>query len=314
MHYLKRQRSRKNHLYEKTSSSIVASRKMGEKKMSVEKKNQKQKRVLEPNAIVFDKTWESPLSPNRFSRFKFGNQPFHSVTQFVEYKKANHFNKPEIAEEILQAKHPYGCLNLLDNIDDTKWAKNALKYAKIAVNKKFTVIPGYAKYLLATGNRPIYYNSENLFWGVSPANGEDNDWDNRNLKKGKIEVTGENQMGKIIMDLRSQLRSELQAAKVMKRRAAAQSNKIKEKQNNSNSETEEEEEKIESDNDEDDDNDDGGSSSSSGATGNRGEESGGDDDDDDDDDNEYESQPPPAKKKKNRKKVDFALPSKKQKR
>ena len=130
-----------------------------------------------------------------------GNDYFSSE-QFLQYKKAEFSGDMQTAAKILNAKESLQCKNLaksIRNVNEKEWENVACKIMKSGLRNKFLANPICKKTLLDTGNRKLGEATRNdLFWGtgVALSHGLATQWNN---------WTGQNNMGKLLEELRQEL-------------------------------------------------------------------------------------------------------------
>jgi len=130
-------------------------------------------------------------------------QEFANTEQAFMWLKAKHFEDEETAAKVLVTPDPREVKKLgrqVKGYDDAEWAKVRYSYM-MAVNLwKFTQIEEYRKELLATGDKIIVEASPyDKVWGVGLLEDDPLILDEKNWQ-------GENLLGKVCMDVRTQLR------------------------------------------------------------------------------------------------------------
>ena len=139
------------------------------------------------------------------SPFTKDGKTFNCSEQCFMYQKALLFDDQEIAQKILEAKHPRDQKALgrkVKNFDNDIWSKMS-KTLMYEVNKlKFTQTPGLLKQLMDTGNTEICETSPyDAIWGIGM---DDNHPDVNDKSKWK----GQNLLGEVLTQLREDLKKQ----------------------------------------------------------------------------------------------------------
>lgn len=144
------------------------------------------------DAIFFFSHGLDPLNNWSAHTVKLWDKTFPSVEHGFHYRKFTE-TLPEVAAEILIAPSPWAAMQLERKHRDERradWQEVKVGIMTELVRAKVTQNDDVKACLLATGNKQIVENSPwDTFWGI----GEDG--------------SGQNQMGKILMQLRDELRS-----------------------------------------------------------------------------------------------------------
>ena len=128
------------------------------------------------------------------------NKLYHSVEQYFQHHKAEHFEKPDVATKILQAKYPSECKRIGDSIkeDNMDWTQAAKDAMLTGVKRKFTTNERCKSFLISTNDSILAEASSHKLWGTGlklddPANGTREKW------------PGQNCLGSILMEVRKEL-------------------------------------------------------------------------------------------------------------
>ena len=139
--------------------------------------------------------------------FKYGGRYFDNSEQFMMYHKVMMFGKDELAEQIMKTSDPAVCKKIakqkFPEFDAGLWDKACQEIVKRGVKAKFAQNEDILKVLLGTGNALLAECSPyDKKWGIGIDIG---DPDRLNIAKWK----GQNLLGKILMDVREELRQEI---------------------------------------------------------------------------------------------------------
>ena len=139
--------------------------------------------------------------------FKYGGRYFDNSEQFMMYHKVMMFGKDELAEQIMKTSDPAVCKKIakqkFPEFDADLWDKTCQEIVKRGVKAKFAQNEDILKVLLGTGNALLAECSPyDKKWGIGIDIG---DPDRLNIAKWK----GQNLLGKILMDVREELRQEI---------------------------------------------------------------------------------------------------------
>ena len=139
--------------------------------------------------------------------FEYEGRYFDNSEQFMMYHKVMMFGKDELAEQIMQTSDPAVCKKIakqkFPEFDADLWDKACQEIVKRGVKAKFAQNEDILKVLLGTGNALLAECSPyDKKWGIGIDIG---DPDRLNIAKWK----GQNLLGKILMDVREELRQEI---------------------------------------------------------------------------------------------------------
>ena len=146
---------------------------------------------------------ESPLSNHHPATFQLNGLKYNSSEQYLMSEKAILFSDEETAHKIMVAKNPVVQKHLGKKVEkvrgysEQKWQNHAPKIMEKAINAKFSQNSSLKKWLLDTNQKHLMEASRDKFWGVGAS-----------LHDKKIlsqEWPGNNQLGKTLMKVRSQL-------------------------------------------------------------------------------------------------------------
>jgi ribA/ribD-fused uncharacterized protein len=131
-----------------------------------------------------------PLNNWSANAVKIWGQTFPTVEHGFHYKKFNE-TAPEVAAEILAAPSPWAAMQIERNYKDKRrndWQAVKIDIMTELVRAKVVQNDDVRECLLRTGNKAIVENSPwDSFWGIG------------------AEGKGQNQMGKILMQIRSEI-------------------------------------------------------------------------------------------------------------
>ncbi len=145
-------------------------------------------------------TKESVFSNFHPAPFKMGLENYDHSEQYYQCKKAEHFQKDDIAHKIRSESDPLRCKKLGDSIrcDWQKWQQEAPEVMYKGVFEKFKQNPSMKDILLNTGTKTLAEGSRDRFWGTGiPIH-------YKNAFQG---WTGNNNLGNILMRVRNDLRN-----------------------------------------------------------------------------------------------------------
>lgn len=160
--------------------------------------------TIKGNGIHAFFTHTSPLSNFHPCRLHLENSDFQSVEQFYQISRADFLEKPEIVSKLRLAETALECKRLSHAIDKEADEKNWLLHAPQtmfnALFAKFSQTSYLKQYLLSTGEDEIVEASRDPFWGCGIP-----------LSRGKAVLvkanwTGQNKLGKLLMEVRQALR------------------------------------------------------------------------------------------------------------
>ena len=145
----------------------------------------------------------NPLSNFHPATFTCEGRTFHSSEQYIQWKKAEFFNDPSTANNILTSSTALECKNLsieIHNFDKSKWDINAKTLCTPGIYCKFAQNPALRDLLInCTGDRQIVECAKDRLWGTGVALHRDDALDSTMWTTPGI-------MGAILMEIRDQLR------------------------------------------------------------------------------------------------------------
>ena len=147
-------------------------------------------------------TQHSKLSNHHQCYFNHGGHTFNSVEQFYTFKKARHFKDDETADRILTKKNPVDAMRLgnkIRNFNKQQWKEVSTDYMRQGLQAKFMQNAGLASFLKGTEKMLLVEaNPFDRFWGAGIGLNDSDVWIESRWK-------GENQLGKLLMELRETL-------------------------------------------------------------------------------------------------------------
>jgi ribA/ribD-fused uncharacterized protein len=162
---------------------------------------------METNKYTFFWKNESPFSNFYKCQFRIENILFFSSEQYFMYKKAMAFMDAETAELILKTKLPWEAKKLgrqVKNFKKEEWDEMCEKIMYDAVYHKFSQNKELTRKLLDTGETEICESSPiDLVWGCGLSME-----DPKILNKDNW--TGKNLLGKVLVNLRKNLRQQIE--------------------------------------------------------------------------------------------------------
>ena len=153
------------------------------------------------------------ISNHNNLKIKTRTMRFHNCEQYMMYHKAMLFNDIAIASQILLSPDPKRCKSLgrkvgkqNDNWDQEIWDENKFRIVVEGNYLKFSQNAKYKAILLATGDKLLAEASpyDNI-WGIGIGHTHPNAY-----KPDLWNNTGQNLLGKALMEVRFRLRKELQ--------------------------------------------------------------------------------------------------------
>ena len=152
------------------------------------------------NGITCFFTGASPLSNFYAADFKIEGETFDTVERYLQMKKAEYANSPEIVKKIKEAKSPSQCKALGDSIevDEDEWLDEAKKIVKTACVAKFTQNVCCKRWLLKTGEDELAEAGPNTTWGIGM-------YKSNPRAFIQAEWQGKNVLGGILTEVRSAL-------------------------------------------------------------------------------------------------------------
>ena len=158
------------------------------------------------NNITAFFTKSSPLSNHYGCQFEINRRQYNCVEQYLMMRKASFCGDHHLADKIMQEADPVRQKSLgklaeaSTNFSRDEWKKEALHVVKIAVSAKFRQVDICKNFLVQTDNNVlIEANPTDHFWGVGLHLRDNNLWDPKQWK-------GINNLGKILMEVRTELR------------------------------------------------------------------------------------------------------------
>ena len=134
---------------------------------------------------------------------------FNSTEQCYCYNKALSAGKPKLARRVLLCEHPSEMKRITSKIsgfNETEWRKQAKPMMLEALRLKFMSSQRLYKTLMDTGELTLVEsNPHDKYWGAGTSMTDEDLFT-------KPEAKGENQMGKLLMQVRSELRSRTSAS------------------------------------------------------------------------------------------------------
>ena len=145
----------------------------------------------------------SPLSNFFPAPFVIDKQEFNSTEQFIQATKAGGAGEDVIKHQILTSNTAYEAKihSKKISVDTEEWQKEAKNIALTGCLEKFTQNDTLRRYLLRTGSKQIIEATKDEFWGSGiPLHNE--------KCLSKKSWTGQNTMGKVLMEIRDILQSD----------------------------------------------------------------------------------------------------------
>lgn len=144
------------------------------------------------------------------ARFNYAGKHFVNAEQFMMYHKVLMFHKFDLADQIMRTADPEKCKKIagqkFPEFDSDLWEKTCKTIVKRGVKAKFSQNEEIRKELLGTGNALLVQCSPyDRKWGIGI---DINDPDRLVIARWK----GKNLLGRILMEVREELRQEMQAA------------------------------------------------------------------------------------------------------
>ena len=159
-----------------------------------------------PPVFFFSKTPENREFSNFFEvDFVMDDVRFKSAEHAFQYVKAKTFGDDAIAEKILKAKSAQSAKAFgkkVANFKDDEWNAKKDDVMRAIVRAKFRTNPTITKTLLDTGDRPLANaDPRDRYWGIGTS---------ADTEKAKniAKWVGENRLGKLLMEVREELRAE----------------------------------------------------------------------------------------------------------
>ena len=144
----------------------------------------------------------SPLSNFHQSPFSINGQIFNTAEQFIQYKKACHFNDYKTSEKIKQCTEPHEAKTLSRNInkfDRDAWKSIAKEACYPGIKAKLEQNPMLLQFLKSTSPLRLAESSYDSFWGTGIPlhdfhSSDPSHWKNQGL------------LGEILMDIRDNIK------------------------------------------------------------------------------------------------------------
>ncbi len=145
------------------------------------------------------------------AEFEYARNHYKNVEQYMMYQKVLMFHKYDLADKILKTADPYECKKIgrthFPEFDSELWNKTCKTIVKRGVKAKFLQNPTLLQELLDTGNKLIAECSPyDKKWGIGI---DINDPSKYDVTKWK----GANLLGRILMEIREELKTEIQSAR-----------------------------------------------------------------------------------------------------
>lgn len=139
------------------------------------------------------------------SEFSYAGKKYANIEQFMMYQKMRTFSQYDIADHILKTTDPAECKKLgrthIDNWDSELWDKISYAVVKRGIKAKFFQNKELLQRLLDTGDRLLAECAPNdNKWGIGIAVDDERRFD-------VCSWTGQNLLGRILMDVREELRT-----------------------------------------------------------------------------------------------------------
>ena len=144
------------------------------------------------------------------AEFDYAGKHFFNSEQFMMYHKVMMFRKLDLADQIMDTKDPAKCKKIagqhFPEFDSVLWEKTCKAIVKRGVKAKFAQNEDILETLLATGNALLAECSPyDRKWGIGI--------DIKDPDRLKIAMwKGSNLLGRILMEVREELRQEVQAS------------------------------------------------------------------------------------------------------
>ena len=152
-------------------------------------------------------TKHSPLSNHHHATQKIDGETYNCNEQYYMQQKALTFADQATATQVMQETDPRIQKNLckkFDKLDQKAWNEKRVNTMTIGLLAKFTQNAHLKAFLLKTGTTSIQEcNRSDKFWGIGLSLGNPNIW-KRNFWAGNAK----NQLGILLMDLRTELKRE----------------------------------------------------------------------------------------------------------
>jgi ribA/ribD-fused uncharacterized protein len=199
----------------KKSEPEPAEETVEEKKEENENKEEPKKRKLklqkeEEEPVLFHGADESKGEYRNFSNMslhpiQIDDEKFPSVEHYFQAMKAKEFKDEEVYEKIIQAKSAKAAKALgkkVKGFEKEVWDAKKDGYMQTGIKAKFVQHPELRKQLLETDKKIIGdANARNTYWGIGTSVSSEK-------AKHPSKWRGQNRIGKILMDLRTEFQGE----------------------------------------------------------------------------------------------------------
>ena len=160
----------------------------------------------EPPVFFFSKSPENKELSNFFEvEFELEGVKFQSAEHAYQYYKAMTFDDKEIAKKILKAKSAQSAKAFgkkVTGYDEKVWDTKKDDVMRAVVRAKFRSNPAIRKVLLDTGDRPLAEaDPRDKYWGIGTSADTEK-------AKNPAKWPGENKLGKLLMEVRAELKAE----------------------------------------------------------------------------------------------------------
>jgi ribA/ribD-fused uncharacterized protein len=144
----------------------------------------------------------SPLSNFYEVNVKIDNEVFATVEQYLQYRKALHAERPDVASQIKNTRSPALCKKYGDSIkiEDKAWLPVAKEVLLKSCTAKFNQNTRAKMFLLSTDETVLAEATRDRFWGIGLS------LDSKELAE-QSKWTGANAFGDILMIIRDRIRS-----------------------------------------------------------------------------------------------------------
>lgn len=141
------------------------------------------------------------------SKFKYAGTEYSSVEQYMMYQKVSMFHQYDLADQIMDTDDPSKIKKLgrtrFDGFNSQIWDSVAYTIVKRGVKSKFSQNKELLKVLLSTGDKVLMECSSNdIIWGIGIGIDSETIYNPTAWR-------GRNQLGRILMSVRDELREDL---------------------------------------------------------------------------------------------------------
>ena len=148
----------------------------------------------------------APFSNLYPCEIQVANKEFNTVEQVLQYKRARHHKRYDIANKIFLSRDVYEIRQLGKSAGtDKEWKEKEPEIMYAAMLRKFGQNQGLRQKLLETGDKTLVEATPDKHWGSGLA------LNSSAMKRG--EYPGENHQGKLLMKVREALRKEVTSNK-----------------------------------------------------------------------------------------------------